>query len=52
MSQGFTFDFDNVEEDDHSLVHETQGDIREDSAMQINPDVKEPKLHSIQEMVY
>ena len=59
MSQAFTFGFDSdgdgdgdgVEQDGHNFLHESQTDIQEGSAMQMNPHSEEPKSHSLPEMV-
>lgn len=55
MSHTFTFGFDadddDVEEDAHNLLNESQIDVRGDSAKQVNPHLEEPKLHALQEMV-
>lgn len=63
MSHAFTFGFDDngngndndndndVEEVAHNLLNESQIDIREDSARQMNPNLEEPRLHALQEMV-
>lgn len=63
MSQAFTFGFDShshsdsdgdgdgVEQDGRNFLNESQRDIREDSAMQMNPHSEEPKSHSLLEMV-
>lgn len=53
MSQAFTFEFDNddVEDDSDNLLKEPVTHVREDSAVQVNPHLEEPKLHCLQEMV-
>lgn len=53
MSQAFTFEFDNddVEDDSDNLLKEPATDVREDSAVQMNPHLEVPKLHRLQEMV-
>lgn len=61
MSQAFTFGFDShshsdgdgdgVGQDGRNFLNESQRDIREDSAMQMNPHSEELKSHSLLEMV-
>lgn len=53
MSRAFTFGFHNngVEEDGHHSLSESQTDIRENSAMPVNPHLEAPKVHSLQDMV-